>query len=166
MKKSVLLVLALTLALCGLGVGYAAWNQTVDFTGTVNMGTLAATICLDSDGLESSAEYATIVEGDSTETCLSVTIDNAAAGNIFTVHYLVINSGSIPTTVTFAEPVISATGIGATSADITVSDLPVPTSIAFGESVMDSFTITINDSAPMSGIVQYSVAISIAVAPV
>jgi len=40
MKKIGLLALALVLALGALGVGYAAWTDTVTITGTVNTGTL------------------------------------------------------------------------------------------------------------------------------
>ena len=117
-------------------------------------------------GLVSSVGYATITEGDSTNTSLVVNIENAAGGNVFTVNYSIVNTGSIPINVAFTTPVIAATGVGATAADITISAPPALVSLDTALNETNSITITVNDTAPMTGGISYTITLGIAATPV
>ena len=166
MHKFGFVVLVLVLASSALGLGYASWNKSLSIDGTVNTGTLEATIDVNPPGLVSSVEYATITEGDSTNTSLVVNIENAAGGNVFTVNYSIVNTGSIPINVAFTTPVIAASGVGATAADITISAPPTPVSLDTALNETNSITITVNDTAPMTGGISYTITLGIAATPV
>ncbi len=165
MKKLGFLLFFSFIALSALGVGYAGWSNSLNVTGTITPGIFAVTIGVEPDGLVSSVEYATIQEGASTSTNLIVNIDNAAAGNVFTVHYLVLNDGSIPANVTFDVPVVTANGTGATASDITVNTPPAPTLLEGATSISGELTIEVNDSTPMTGNISYSINIGINATP-
>ena len=166
MKKLGLVILILMFSLSIIGLGYAGWSKSLSVTGEITPGIFAVTIGLEPDGLESSAEYATIEKDEaSTDTNLIVNIGNAAAGNVFTVHYLVVNDGSIPANVVFAVPVVIADGTGATDSDITVNTPPDSVLLEGAMSISGEVTIELNDSAPMTGNVGYSINIGIIAAP-
>jgi hypothetical protein len=165
LKKIGLLVFVITLALSALGVGYSAWNSALNINGTVTPGTLSASIDVRAPGLVSSADYAEIVEGESTNSCLIVEITNAAAENIFTVNYIVVNTGTIPANVTFNPPVITASGPGASASDISINAPPDSELIEGGVSIVGSLTITVNESTPMTGDVSYSIELGIRASP-
>jgi len=165
MKKLGFFLFFTLISLSMLGLGFAAWNQNLNISGTVIPGMLNVSIDLEEPGLVSSAAYATISEGTSTNTSLVVNIDNAAAGNIFTVHYLVVNNSSMPVNINFNQPSISAIGTGATSADISVNTPSTPSLVEDGGSISGELTITVKDSTPMTGGVSYSVSVSISASP-
>lgn len=165
MKNIGLFIFSLTLVLSIMGVGYSAWNKSLNINGTVNTGTLSATIDVRDPGLVSSAEYATIKEGTSTDDNLVVEIDNAAAGNIFTINYAVTNTGTIPANVTFTTPVITPSGTGASASDISVNTPPASELLEGGMCIVGSLTITVNESAPMTGDPSYSIDIGISASP-
>jgi hypothetical protein len=110
-------------------------------------------------------EYATITEGPSTDTNLIIEIENAAAGNIFTVNYVITNDGTIPAIIGFNEPVITPDGTGASSSDISVNTPPNSETIEGGTITEGSLTITVNDSAPMTGGVSYTISLGITASP-
>jgi hypothetical protein len=165
MKRVGYVIFVLTVLLTFLGVGYSAWSRTLNINGTVVPGTLIATIAVGPEGLDSSVEYASIVEGESTDTNLVVVIGNAGAGNVFTINYRITNDGTIPTTVSFAEPVITASGPGASISDILV-DAPQASELLDGGCITDgSLTVTVNDSTPMAGGVSYTISLAINASP-
>ena len=122
MKKIGLLCLALVLALGALGVGFAAWSETLIINGTVNTGTVDAkftkavsndagtqldpdvqgTWALDGAGdlVWTGTRYdkdvaSTSVSGEGTKT-LTITIDNAYPCYWGSVGFTIDNMGTIP----------------------------------------------------------------------
>lgn len=164
-RRFAYLLAALVVALSAIGIGYAAWNQNLSINGTINTGSLSACIILDTPPFASSSEYATIAEGDSSDTNLVINISNAFPGNIFSVNYIVVNMGTMPADVAIGEPDITANGTDAAADDITIvvpagSEPTLP-----GTSASGSISITINDSIPNTGTASYSVNIPIIVSP-
>jgi hypothetical protein len=164
-KRFGYIVAAITVALSAIGIGYAAWYQNLSITGTINTGSLSAYIILDTPPFDSSSEFTSISEGESTETNLVVNIENAFPGNSFTVNYLVVSTSSIPAEISIGESEITPNGTGATASDITIiaptdSQITPP-----GTAISGSITITVNDSVPDTGEASYSISIPVIVSP-
>jgi hypothetical protein len=161
-KKLGILVLCLVLALGVIGVGYAAWSTSLSIQGNVATGTLSATIGPNGAPTSSQA-YATINTTGSTSTNLVVNIANAAPGNVFTVYWIVTNTGTIPANITLAAPVVAVvSGAGATVADLSVSASPAPIALNPTSTTSGTYTITVNNSAPnIAGGCSYTVNVAI-----
>jgi len=162
MKKIGFIILAIVLALGLIGAAYALWSQSLSVISKVSTGNLAATIDAqgtinqtgaDSD-LTSSQTYATIVKDltHSTPTSLAVTISNAAPGCVFTIPYVVTNTGTVPIDVSLdasGATITNISGTGATIADLTVNPGANPGVISATDgTATGTITITVNDSAP------------------
>ena len=99
MKKTSILILVLIVALGAIGVGYAAWSQTLDITGNVDTGSLSAAYIgsnatnVPVGDAEADATYT--VTGDDGLT-LTVNVTNAYPGLNFDVPFYVKNWGTVP----------------------------------------------------------------------
>lgn len=83
------LSIALLLTLCVMGVGYAAWTDTVSIDGTVEMGYIGVVL---SPGACSDPQITCSVSAPHT---LVVTLTNPQAGN-YTCGFTITNAGTIP----------------------------------------------------------------------
>ena len=97
MKKIIILSLALILALAVVGVGYAGWFATLVVNGTVNTGSLDASIVemggYDTEPTEKNVSGITceVIDG-----VLIVTVTNAYPSITYTNEFVVTNTGTIP----------------------------------------------------------------------
>ena len=105
-----LLPIALLLALCVTGVGYAAWTDEVYIVGTVGMGYIG--VVLNPDVCSSPVTCSV-----SSPHTLHVTFSNPQAGN-YTCSFTIMNTGTIPVKIqsidTSGVPngvVVSVTGV-------------------------------------------------------
>jgi predicted ribosomally synthesized peptide with SipW-like signal peptide len=102
MKKIGLLILALVVALGGLGAGYAAWQDQVTVSGNVQTGTFEIGIQETSqDDVNGTAKAFYTNEGDQIGNTgyykvVKVNIENAYPGYTGTLSFNVKNLGSIP----------------------------------------------------------------------
>jgi hypothetical protein len=102
MKKLGLIILVVVMALGVLGVGYAAWSQTININADVQTGTLAATIA--PNGVATIVPNYVLVANEPSAPSLALTLDitNAVPGAVITIPYIINNTGTIPCNVAFA----------------------------------------------------------------
>jgi predicted ribosomally synthesized peptide with SipW-like signal peptide len=143
MKKIGLIALIVVLSLGIIGVGYAAWSQTLTLTGTVNAGKFdvqfANAVSNDETGildplalgtwtfgtppytwagtqgaadvastLKTNATYITTV--GSTNNTLQFTVTNAYPGYMAEVAFAVVNSSTVPVSITVTPHITAAAG--------------------------------------------------------
>lgn len=100
MKKIIILSLALVLALAVVGVGYAGWFATLVVNGTVNTGSLEASIVEVIDGAtdteDEGKDYSSIECYVDQDGVLQVTVIGAYPSIWYTNEFLVYNIGTIP----------------------------------------------------------------------
>ena len=145
MKKTGLLILVVILALGAIGVGYAAWTQTLTVTGNVATGTFGADFeaAVTNDGgttldpavagtwtnnvwsgaiASKNVGSTTYVISGALNDLLTVTVTNAYPGYYGSVYVEVHNTGSVPIKILPAAPVITVvSGTGAIT-DIAVTN--------------------------------------------
>jgi len=175
MKKIGFIILAVVLTLGIIGVGYALWTQPLAVKANLSTGNLAATIdvsstltALDSAG-GSVSSYATIAKDiNTTSTDLVVDIANAAPGDVFTVPWIITNTGTIP--VNIAAPTANVAVVGQTGAitDLVVNGTAAMTAINLPavtlNTISGSLTITVADNAPnVAGGCSYTVSVPMTV---
>jgi hypothetical protein len=66
MKKTGILIIVLVVALAAVGVGYAAWSQTLDISGTATVATFDVSMVWDNSGTATITDEATGVSAGST----------------------------------------------------------------------------------------------------
>ncbi len=149
-KKVGLIVLVVVLALGALGVGYAAWSQSLNVTANVNTGTFGAKFAsavsnddgtpgniLDpssagswSGGVWDSGTRASTNVGNTTVAIttttvtgdtLTVTINNAYPGYFGSVAVQVANTGSVPIKVVASGPQTQVNSGGGATTDLAVA---------------------------------------------
>jgi len=101
MKKIGLIVLALVVALGALGVGYAAWSDTLNITATATVGEF------DVDFIDYEVTQHSTLGGASAniihDDAASFSVANAYPGYWATVKYTIKNNGTVPASVSFAK---------------------------------------------------------------
>lgn len=156
-RKVGLIVLAVVVALGALGVGYAAWSQTLTINGNVSTGTydvvFANLSATETDTLGVGNVTADNLAGDGHS--FDVTVTNGYPGYVGVAHFDVHNTSSVPAKVTVTVSDVDAdyTAVvnGITTGDViaagaTKTPCDVTITIADGAgsgNLNQTFTITI-----------------------
>ncbi len=125
MKKSGFIAIALVVALGIVGVGYAAWSQTLNINGNVGMATMAGEFVLvttsvtDPNGGPATCTVTRTATGDYYDT-LNIEIANAYPGYNAVIQFDIQNVGTMPFVVNQGDPAITAPDGGA-AGDIVVN---------------------------------------------
>ena len=145
-----MLSVALLLSLCVMGIGYAAWTETVSIDGTVEMGYIEVVL---SPGACSPPEITCSVPAPHT---LVVTLTNAPPGT-YACGFTITNTGTIP--VKIQSIAISSISAGV---EVSVSGVTEGTQIEQAGVYPDSFDgaviVTVQESC--EGTFSFSVAFS------
>ena len=149
MKKIGLIALIVVLALGIIGVGYAAWTQSLQVNGTVNPGTFNVKIV--GSAATTPATYSTVTYGstagvnDGNNAPLSVTIDYAVPGT-YLIPLKITNNSTIPVAIAYA-------GISNTlPAGSAVTGGPIATTLAAGANDSGTtLTVTLPDTMVKTG---------------
>ena len=100
MKKTGLLVLSLVLALGALGIGYAAWSQTLTVTGNVNTGSYIVTMTSPTPSPTDVSKTAWVtVDAHNNYSC-TLSVHNGYPGFVGTATFDIENTGSVPAKLT------------------------------------------------------------------
>jgi predicted ribosomally synthesized peptide with SipW-like signal peptide len=143
MKKTGLLVLALVLALGALGIGYAAWSQTLTVNGNVSTGTYIVKVSAPSASPTDNTKTAWLSTANAGDASFDVTVHNGYPGFTGTVSFDITSTGTVPakltdvrltpnggTVVTSWDGTATSfdlTGGSAPGGDVTVSCVGIPT---------------------------------------
>ncbi|TDA67758.1 MAG: hypothetical protein D9V47_09585 [Clostridia bacterium] len=163
MKKSWLLALIVVVSLGVIGVGLAAWTETITIAGSVTTGDINPDFTSAStDDPGTTIDPGTDKNVGMTEVSFSadaatVTVTNAYPGYHSDVTLTVKNNGSVPIEITDYSIDSLPDEISLTSSD---SGLVPGTVIGAGESKSGTFTQTVNDGAAESSNYTYGITIT------
>jgi len=158
MKKIGFIVLAVVLALGLVGVGYAAWSQTLNVGVVAKTGSLSAVFGgSTTSGTPDNGVSTWSTTGQGTTT-LNISIANAYPGENFVIPFTVNNTGTIPANVTMGTWTDTTVGTNPVTEnpyadDVVISTWNAPTSpIAVGGYATDgSLTVSVGPNAAMNG---------------
>lgn len=166
MKKAAFLVILFILCISLLGVGYAAWNDVLTITGTVNTGTFDVKFTqansndagsTNDPGLpDSIAKNVGSTETVVTNKQVTVTISNGYPGYSSQVSYEITNDGTIPAKVTATVALNSGS-----EGNISVSDPGINgQEIAPGGTLTFTVTSNVLDNAAEATTYGYTITIN------